>query len=193
MVLDFSNTINFLKEAHFYDVVLPFLLVYAITYGILLKSRIFKQKQDLEKNERSIYSIISFVIGLLAVGSVQTVIYINSLIINMVVFLVFILTLLIVLGFVFGDEWFNFIYKNGKKDDGFNKYVVIPVGLTILIVVIILGLYALNALQPLINFFDGLANNGFLTNLVIIILVIGILYFITNGGNSNEKSSKNNK
>ena len=133
MAIDFRNVIENLIDIGFYEIFLPFILIYAVVFAILEKSRIF-EKEDNDRNSRSVNSVIAFVFGLFTVASIQTVQYIQGLIVNIVVFLIFILVTMIALGFVFGKDYFKHMFEN--KDGTTNKGLIWTVGGLILVICI---------------------------------------------------------
>lgn len=180
-MVDFRATVDFLKEIHFYDVFLPFLLVYALSFGILRKSRIFKVQGEggdgVSSNENNLYAVIALVMAVFVIGSVQTIAYINSLLLNVVVFLVFILIALMALGFVFGEEMFSFFYKQGKRENGVNKGVVLPVAVVILFIVFVLASKALGFLNTILEWFEG--TGSWIGDIVVLVIIVGSLFLIT--------------
>ena len=75
----FENAIVMLQNFGFFQVVLPFLLVFAVLYGILSKSAIFGDPADKE-NVRTINAIIAFVGGFIVVTATPVVEAINNLV-----------------------------------------------------------------------------------------------------------------
>jgi len=57
--------VTFLADYGFYEIILPFILVFAIVYGILSKVHIFG------KDKKNVEVMVSFVLGLLAIGSLR--------------------------------------------------------------------------------------------------------------------------
>lgn len=185
-MVDFRAIIDNLKDMHFYDVILPFLLIYVIVFAILEKSKIFSVKEgDNEKSHvKSVNSIISFVFGFFVVASLQTVLYLENLIVNISVFLVFILVVLIVLGFIFGEDYMKHILKD--KDDNLRMGVVWVIVAVVLIVSIFALVYATGMQDSITNFFDDLGNfdsDSFWT-IVIVIGIGAVLYWISKDSNS---------
>lgn len=182
-MVDFRSIIDNLKDMHFYDVILPFLLVYVIVFAILEKSKIFSVKEgDKEKSHvKSVNSVISLVFGLFVVASLQTVIYLENLIVNISVFLVFILVVLIALGFIFGEDYMtHFLYKDKDKKQ-LRTGLVWSIAAVVLIVSIFALVYATGMQDPIVDFFNDLGDfdtDSFWT-IIIVIGIGGVLYFIS--------------
>jgi len=67
-MVDFANFFGSLRDAGFYDVILPFLLIFVLVYGILEKTGIFSfQKKEATGTHKGINSVISLVVALIAV------------------------------------------------------------------------------------------------------------------------------
>ena len=104
---DFQQTIYGLEQYGLTDVLLPFLLVFAVVFAILQKVKIFGS------DKKNINVILSLVIGLLVViphvtnsypAGQDVVEIMNSAIPNVSIILIAIVMLLILVG-VFGNEW----------------------------------------------------------------------------------------
>jgi hypothetical protein len=175
-MVDFSAVIENLKDVGFYDVFLPFILVYVIVLGVLEKSGIF-QKSDDDKQSRSINMVISFVFGLFVVASIQTVKYIQSLIVNIVIFIVFILVVLILMGFVFGKDYFKHLFEGA--DGKVRKGVVWSVAGVVLAVAVGVLFMILGVWNWLGDWF-GDSNFGIdWTSTIVILAIIGVLVWVT--------------
>jgi len=70
-----SNALGFLKDFGFFDVILPFLLVFAVVFGILEKTRILGEEKIAGElyPKSNINAIISFVIAMLVVAATKIV------------------------------------------------------------------------------------------------------------------------
>jgi hypothetical protein len=76
---------------------LPFLLIFFIVYGILTKSKILDDKQQLN-------ALIAFVIGLIFIAAVSPVLVVSNLILFLTIALVVMFVGLLLWGFIAGDE-----------------------------------------------------------------------------------------
>ena len=70
-----SNALGFLKDFGFFDVILPFLLVFAVVFGILEKTRILGEEKIAGElyPKNNINAIVAFVIGMLVVAATKIV------------------------------------------------------------------------------------------------------------------------
>lgn len=182
-MVDFGNVIENLKDIGFYDVFLPFILVYVVVLGVLEKSRIF-EKSDGDKQSRSINMIISFVFGLFVVASIQTVKYIQSLITNIVIFIIFILVVLILMGFIFGKDYFEHLFKDA--DGKIKKPIVWTVaGIVLAVSVGVLGM-VLGFWDWVADQFDSDFGIDWGTT-IIVIAFIALLVWVSKGSDESNK------
>ena len=70
MVSTFRNVLEFLDTLGVYDVLLPFILVFAIMFAILEKSKVLgtETKGDVTIPKRNINSLVAFVIAFFVVA-----------------------------------------------------------------------------------------------------------------------------
>ena len=70
-----SNALGFLKDFGFFDVILPFLLVFAVIFGILEKTKILGEEKIAGElyPKSNINAIVAFVIAMLVVAATKIV------------------------------------------------------------------------------------------------------------------------
>jgi lysylphosphatidylglycerol synthetase-like protein (DUF2156 family) len=102
----FRNIIEFFVEIGVYDVLLPFLLVFAIVYAIFDKTRVLgtDNYEGHEIPKKNINAMIAFVIGFLVVVSKQLVATINQALANVVLLLILIVMFLMLVGVFFKKD-----------------------------------------------------------------------------------------
>ncbi len=169
MAFNLSEIVEKLIDIGFYQIFLPFLLVYAVVFAILQKSKIFEGGSSTPDQARKVNAIVAFVFGLFVVASAHIVSIFQEIIQSFIVIVIFILCVLIVLGFIFGDS-FNDLFKDSK----------IKYSLASLILIVSLGILfnVLGWWDTISNFFDDSFWDSF--GVVIGILIFGgILYWIT--------------
>lgn len=151
------------------DLVLPFLLVFAIVFAILQKSEI------LGKGKKQTDAIIALVVGLLvvAVGSVTDII--NNLIPILAVGLVVLLAFFLLWGFAFKEGAFE-IHKN----------VQWAVGGIAAIVVAVAVLYYTGGLEYLKGLTGG-SSSSWVTNILFIALIIIAVAVVVGFGGGKSK------
>lgn len=185
-MVDFEAIIETLVEVGFYSVLLPFILVYAVVFAILQKSKIFSYDDggSEAKHVRNINSVIAFVFAIFVVASLQTVMIIENLIINVVIIIIFMLVVLILLGMIFGSEYQN-LFKNA--DGQLNKKIAYPLAIIIFLIALGILFAFMGVLDWLMGWWGGRSlDNELFTTIVVIGLVAAILFWITNGGSSKK-------
>ena len=187
-MVDFRDVIENMKDIGFFDVILPFLLVYAIVYAVLEKSRIFYiNKGDSEdKNLKGVSMIVSFVISIFSVASLTFVSWTQSFLAYVSFGLIFFVGLMIVLGLIFGDDWIIF-FKDGDK---WNMKVLYVFGAIIVILGVIFAINSMDIDLDL-DIADTIGNSS--SDIISILVIVGIvliLYFISKEGPSKKEEKK---
>jgi len=93
----FGNILSRLEQLGFFDYVLPFLIIFALVFGILTKTRIFEQN-------KGINAIIALSVGLMALQFGFVSVFFAELFPRLGIGLVIILTILILGGLFFDTE-----------------------------------------------------------------------------------------
>ncbi len=185
-MVNFRDIIETLIDVGFYEVLLPFILIYAITFGILQKSNIFKGG-DGDSHSKNINAVIAFVFGLFFVASLQAVQLIQSFIIQTVVILIFLLGLMIVLGLLFGESYKKAFF-NG---DEIKPWVAAVVSILVILIAIAAILSFFGLWDTIASWFDSGYGSSETWSTIFVVLIIGlILYWITRSDSSNKKDSE---
>ncbi len=102
----FREVIEFFGDIGIYDVILPFLLVFTIVFGILEKTKIFGLVKlgDQEYTKKSLNSMVAFVCAFLVVASSRLVALINEAVANTVIFLILAVGFLMLVGTFYGEK-----------------------------------------------------------------------------------------
>jgi hypothetical protein len=172
VAFNLGDIIEKLIDIGFYQVFLPFLLVYAVVFAILQKSRIFEGGSSTQQQAKNVNAIVAFVFGLFVVASAHVISLFQAFITNFVIIIIFILCVLLVLGFIFGDSYTD-LFKDTRI-----KYAL--GGLIVLISIIIL-FNVLGWWDTISNSFSGSSDDIIETfwTIVGIGAFIGVLYWIT--------------
>jgi len=174
----YDTFIALLNNLGFFNVILPFLLVYAVMYGILSNYKILGDpfaEGDKGKVTRSLISIVSAATGFFIVGSANVVLSLRTLIPYIVLFLLTVFFLILAISpFLQREE------KSGEIQIGNRTRIILLTSAIIiftLIIIFILGLYnyiasaasatssVLSSLQP------------FIETIVILAIMFGIAYW----------------
>ena len=114
----FGELLAYMEQVGFFAYVLPFLLIFALVFGILTRTQIFK-------NNKAINGVIAFVIGLLALQFNFVPVFFSEIFPRLGIGLAVILALLILAGLFFdpNNKWVS--------------YGLLVIGVIVFIVVII--------------------------------------------------------
>lgn len=187
-MVDFSLIIEKLIDIGFYRVFLPFILVYAVVFAILEKSKIFSGGDSEREQVRNVNSVIAFVFGLFVVASIQTVTYIQSLITNIVIFIIFILVVLILLAFIFGDQYMQLLQDDHGKLKGWVTWTVATIVLVVALAVLFSVLGVWNVVSDLWNeYYDS----DIVSTFIILVIVGGVIIWITKGDSKSGGGHEN--
>ncbi|MCK4669597.1 MAG: hypothetical protein KAT43_00215 [Nanoarchaeota archaeon] len=167
----FGGVVEFMRRLGFYDVVLPFLLVFALLYAILDKTMILGEEYRGEPR-RSLNAIVAFVVAIIFVGATQIVAIINEAIANFVVVIIVVAFFLITISLFVGEGGILKFTKKGEAGHRWFVYIFLP-GLFIVILLIIL--HALGWLQKLFTFLSAHWSEDWIAT---ILFLIGIAIFI---------------
>jgi len=172
----YDTLITLLNNLGFFNVILPFLLVYAIMYGILSKYKILGDpfaEGDRGKTTRSLISIVSAATGFFIVASSNVVLSLKTFIPYVVLFLLAIFFLILAISpFLQKEE------KSGEIQIG-NRARTILLASTIIIftlmVIFILGLYNYINLSLTSKVISSLQT--FIETIVVLAIMFGIAYW----------------
>jgi small-conductance mechanosensitive channel len=172
----YDTLITLLNNLGFFNVILPFLLVYAIMYGILSKYKILGDpfaEGDKGKTTRSLISIVSAATGFFIVASSNVVLSLKTLIPYIVLFLLAVFFLILAISpFLQKEE------KSGEIQIG-NRARTILLASTIIIftlmIIFILGLYNYINLSLTSKVISSLQT--FIETIVVLAIMFGIAYW----------------
>lgn len=172
----YDTLMTLLNNLGFFNVILPFLLVYAIMYGILSKYKILGDpfaEGDKGKTTKSLISIVSAATGFFIVASSNVVLSLKTLIPYIVLFLLAVFFLILAISpFLQKEE------KSGEIQIG-NRARTILLASTIIIftlmVIFILGLYNYINLSLTSKVISSLQT--FIETIVVLAIMFGIAYW----------------
>lgn len=170
------GTVDFLKDFGLFDVILPFLLIFAIIFAILEKTLILgKDKEGLPK--KNLNSVVALVVALLFISANKAVNLITSALPNIALMIVVALSFLLMIGIFWKSDEFDLQSKSPKWYLGFSVIMFIA------LVLIFLGAYEVSPGESVLNqIFDsieeGLAQD-ILIGVVVLGFIIGIIVYVT--------------
>lgn len=166
--------VTILSNALFMDAILPFLLIFAVVFAILQKTKV------LGEDKKAIDAVVAFVVGLITIAFGNATNMITNLIPFLGVSIVVILIFLMLWGFV----W------TGKEPFEVPKGVRWAFGIAIAIAVFVAVLVVTGNWDWFIGLFTGTTSSDFVGNIVLIaVVIIAVAVVIGFGGKKEEKKS----
>ncbi len=177
-----SGVIAFFQKIGVYDVVLPFLLVFTITFAILEKTKIFgmeKVKTAEGKYEeftrKNLNAMASFVIGFLVIASsklVETITQVSSQIVVLLLLSVFFLLLV----GTFFEKGEDVALKGGWKT---TFMVIMFLGIVLVFLNAIKTPDGLSWLAVLVDFISQFFTSTGVAAIILLIVIVLFVYWIT--------------
>ncbi|BFI73277.1 hypothetical protein YN1_2640 [Nanoarchaeota archaeon] len=170
----FYNVIlSILTNIGFFNIILPFLLIYSIIYGLLAKYQLIGNpyKEDAEgKATRSLISMISAAVGFLVVGATNVVLSIFNLIPYIVLFLLTVFFLLIAIApFVTNEKGMNLQGRTGK--------ILLGVSIVIFFIVVAFSLGLFSYIASLSHHISVSSSSlQYIEQIVYTVLILGVLF-----------------
>lgn len=168
----FRGVVGFFVDLGIYDVVLPFLLVFAIVFAILEKTKVLgtEEVEGKKYTKKNLNAIVAFVISFFVVASTKLVRVINAALANIVLLLLLIVAYLLLVGAFFKEGEGVFLEKGGIRTF---FMVAIFVG------IILIFMDALNWLAPMWDYLVRHWETRWIGSLILLILIIFFMWFIT--------------
>ena len=166
-----GSAVDFLESFGFFDVILPFLLVFTIVFGILEKTRVFGTYDG--KPKKNINSMIAFVIAFFVVAAKQIVNALQEALPIVALTLVAVVCFITLIGsFASAKDEFNFLemFKSWRM----------PLALLFFASVALIFIHSFGWLTPIVDYLFGQGIAIFLM-VVFILIIIGIVTFVVTG------------
>ncbi|MBS3142634.1 hypothetical protein J4464_04580 [Candidatus Woesearchaeota archaeon] len=186
-VSTFRGILIFFDRLGIYDVILPFLLVFSIMFAILEKTKVFGTEKigDHTYTRKNMNAMVAFVIGFMVIASAHLVALITEASANMVILLMLAVFFLLLVG-SFMQEKPEGVILEGKWKIMF--MVIMFVG----IIGIFLHAIRLPSGQPflewLLQYIAYNFNSAVVGSIILMLVVIGFMYFIVRDRKVPEKT-----
>ena len=181
-----GNALEFLRDFGLFDVILPFLLVFAVTFGILEKTKILGHEKigDKDYPKKNLDAIVSFVLALLVVAATKIVGVINEALPSIVLLIVVSLSFLLSIGIFMSPG--NTLYD--KLDRKWLTFLMVI--MFIAVILIFLSVLPVNdnqswlgyAYDYVVEFWSGTV----VGTLVLLGIVIWAIFYIAGGSKEKE-------
>jgi hypothetical protein len=167
MASPLANSIQFLIDFGFFDVILPFILVFTISFAIFEKTKVFGTKD--EQMKRNINAMVSFVIALVVVATPKIIGVIQVSLPQVALFLIVIIAFMMLAGsFMSGDKEFSF------KDTGWGGFLTFVVFFGVLAIF----LNALDWLEGIIDYVKFYWTDTLIVSLIFLAIVVGVIMYV---------------
>ena len=182
-----GNALDFLREFGIFDVILPFLLVFAVVFGILEKTRILGEEtiEKVSYPRKNLNAIVAFVMAMLVVAAIKIVAVINAALPQISLLIIVSLSFLLMIGIFMKPD--NTLYD--KLNKGWLTFLRII--MFIAVILIFLNVIPANENQSWLEFaFDYIVEfwSGTLVATVLLLaVVIWAIIYITKGDTGKEK------
>ena len=172
MVSAFRGAIDFFDKLGVYDVVLPFLLVFSITFAIFEKTKILGVEGKDKDPRKNLNAMVSFVIALFVVASSRLVSIINQGLAQVALIMIILVAFLLLIGTLFsgaGQDPTQFL------TGGWKTYGIIALGLGVLAVF----LNQVGWLDIIIRYLTSYWDSTLVGSIVLVGLMIWFVIYIT--------------
>ena len=180
MTTPLGNAIQFLQDFGFFNVVLPFLLVFTIVFGILEKTKIFGLEN--KKPKKNLNSMVAFAVAFFVVAASNVVQAIQIALPWVSLVLIILVCFLLLSGMLFAEEK-DKDFALWDKMGGLSKWFI---GIMI-IAIIAIFLYAFNLLGPLLALVGGSVGSTTGSSLIFLLLVVAAVWYVIGKGESKKK------
>jgi hypothetical protein len=177
-----GNAIGFLQDFGFFDVILPFLLVFTVTFGILEKIKIFGTvdgKPD-SKPKTNINAMVAFSMSFFVITTKEIVQAIQISVPQVIFVLIAIICAMLLIGSMF----------TGKEEFGFKGGTVAWIlGAILALAVLAIIFNSIGWLNPILDYVENYWDQEFITGIILLLVVIGAVLVVT-GTNPFKKTSE---
>jgi len=185
MVSPLETAVSFLKEFGFFDIVLPFLLVFTIVFAILEKTAVFGwEDEDKKIPKKNINAMVAFVIGFMVVAATKVVEVLNKALPQVILILILLVAFLMLVGSLMKPGGLDLSSDQAK---GWKVFFMI-------VILIALVLIFLNALGWIDWAFSWVTSNWtgpiFGTIIIFIIIILAIVWVSRGQGGGNNDDSE---
>ncbi len=182
MVSPLESAITFFKDFGLFSVVLPFLLVFTITFAILEKTKILgtEKIKGEEYTRKQLNIMVAFVFGMLVVAANSVVTAINKALPNVVLLIVIIISFLMLIGT---------FYKTGEMDfakthDRWTAFFVFIIFIAIVLIFAnsIQKTPSQSYLEYIVDYVVNNASGTVVTSIIFLLVAIGAVVYVTKAG-----------
>jgi len=187
----FRGTIDFLAEIGIFDVVLPFLLVFTIMFALLEKTKVFGTEKvgETEYTKKHLNSLASFVIAFFVIASSRLVEIITQISANVVILLLAGVFFLLLAGTFHQQKPEGYFLEGAFK----NIFMVIMFVGMVFIFLNAIETDDKSWLEWILDWLRDFGDNVSVAAIILVVVVVGAMYWITTAGGPHEIKPGNGK
>ena len=189
MVTPLGKAVEFFREFGMFEIVLPFLLVFAIVYAVLEKTKILgvtKHKNE-EYTNKNLDAVVAFVVAMLVVAAANIPLVINEALPNIILLLIVLVSFLVLVGVFAKTEELNIYGWHAKLNVFFA--VILFLGVVMIFLGAIRNKAGKSWLELTFNWIVEQWQGPVFASIIIFILAIVTIVWLTTGkGGSNGKN-----
>ena len=162
-----------MRDFGFFNVVLPFLLVFAVVFGVLEKSKLFgvEKIDKIDYPRRNLNAIVAFCVAFFVVAAANITGVIQATIPQIAFVLVVIISFLLLFGSLIGEEQMNLWEKSKGLRYTFITAIFAAMAL------ILLGGFGL--LGGIIDYAAGNFSGTVVTSAILVVVIVLAMWFIS--------------
>ncbi len=172
----FRESLMFMDQIGLYDVVLPFLLIFTLVFGVLEKSKIFGMEASTSDGKmytrKNLNAMIAFVTGFFVVASAQLVSLINVFVAQVALVLVILVMFMILVASFHAPSKEGF----SLMDMPLGKYMIYVV----LVAVVLIFANGVGWLGPAWEYVTQYWDSTLMATVFLFAIVIGFIIYVTN-------------
>ncbi len=177
-----GDVIKFLEGLGVYEVILPFLLIFTITFAILEKTRILGEVKIGEATypNKNLDAVVAFVVALIMITATRLIAFINEFLSMVAVVMVIGIGFLLMIG-----VFYNTSDNRNLLESGWVKAFTIIIAISTVLII----LYAAGVLDDVYNWIISNDYSQIIGTLVLLGILFGIVAYITKtpaGGENKE-------
>lgn len=177
MASPLANALEFLKDFGFFDVVLPFLLIFTIVFGILEKTKVFGTETGKPdgKPQQRINAMVAFVIALFFVAIPSLVASIQISLPQIAMLLIVIVVFLMLLAsLASGGTSFDLFQMPGKG----KMFWIAVMYILIFVGVIAIFLNSFGWLDPVMDYVKDNWSDTLIVSLIFLVIIVVTIYIV---------------
>ncbi len=179
MVSPLQAAIDFLQTFGFFDIILPFILVFTLVYAILEKTKILGKEE--EGGKKNVNALVAFVFGLFVVAATNIVNVLKDALPVITLLLIVILSFMLLVGSFHGDKEFSFFAEN----KGWRIFLTVV--LLIGIILIFMNFIKTKSGDSWLEVFWDFATNDFnsgpvVSSVLFLAIIVFVVWFVGYGG-----------